>query len=142
VISFRALRIGSAVFVLTMALWGMSLAAGVASAATSAPGQAQDIGSKSGGAPSKRSEPAKAPPRKLPKTSERVGDFVYGLIDVIRSQSEELCIRYGNPSDCLEEAEVCLTMRDNDDNQVKMCLNTVPEHDGGHDTAQQSRVRQ
>jgi hypothetical protein len=49
--------------------------------------------------------------------------------------------RYGNPDDCLEEAEVCLTMRDNDDNQVKLCLNTVPGESGDPGLVQKSRVR-
>lgn len=45
---------------------------------------------------------------------------------MIRAQSEELCTRYGNPTDCLEEAEVCLTMRDDEDNRAKLCLNALP----------------
>jgi hypothetical protein len=47
---------------------------------------------------------------------EGAGNFVYGIIHTIQAESEELCARYGNPADCLEEAEVCLTMRDDDDN--------------------------
>jgi hypothetical protein len=69
--------------------------------------------------------------RKPISKPDRAGNFVYGLIDTIRAQSGELCARYGNPADCLEEAEVCLTMRDTDDNQVRLCLNTVPGDSGG-----------
>jgi hypothetical protein len=73
---------------------------------------------------------------------DRTGNFVYGLINTIWAQSEELCARYGNPSDCLEEAEVCLTMRDTDDNEVRLCLNTVPGDSGGNrGTVQNSRMR-
>jgi hypothetical protein len=76
------------------------------------------------------------------REAERSGNFVYGIINQIQAQTEELCARYGNPSDCLEEAEVCLTMRDNDDNQVKLCLNTVPgESKGGEGKMQRSRMR-
>lgn len=139
--SFRTAQSGSVIFVLAVALWGMALPAGLALAASSPRGQSPDMESRSIGTSSKRSEPTKGSSRKLPKNSEKVGDFVYGLIDTIRSQSADLCSRYGNPSDCLEEAEVCLTMRDNDDNQVKMCLNTSPGTDGDQSTARQSRVR-
>lgn len=60
----------------------------------------------------------------------------------IRAQSEEICARYGSTSDCLEEAEVCLTMRDTDDNQVRLCLNTVPGERGGDGgPVQKSRLR-
>lgn len=42
----------------------------------------------------------------------------------------------------LEEAEVCLTMRDTGDNQVRLCLNTAPG-EGGRDegAVQKSRLR-
>jgi hypothetical protein len=124
------------------ALLGLSLSANAALADDSTPGQAQEIGSKSAGTSSKRSGFARAPTRKPTRAPEGAGNLVYGLINTIRAQSEELCARYGNPSDCLEEAEVCLTMRDNDDNQVKLCLNTVPGESGGDGgTAQKSRVR-
>ena len=91
---------------------------------------------------SERSGPAKAPARKpARKQPDRSGNFVYGIIDQIRAQSEELCARYGSPGDCLEEAEVCLTMRDADDNQVRLCLNTSPGDSDNRDSAQKSRLR-
>jgi hypothetical protein len=53
----------------------------------------------------------------------RSGNFVYGIVHHIRAQSQELCARYGGPGDCLEEAELCLTMRDTAENVVQLCLN-------------------
>jgi hypothetical protein len=105
------------------------------------PGQAQEIGSKSAQASSKQSGSAKTPARKPMRKPDGTGNFVYGIINTIRVQSAELCARYGNPADCLEEAEVCLTMRDNDDNQVRLCLNTVPEDSGDQGSVQKSRLR-
>ena len=76
------------------------------------------------------------------KDPDRSGSFVYGIINQIRAQSEELCARYGASDDCLEEAEVCLTMRDTEQNLVRMCLNSVPrETKGGEGTTQRLRVR-
>ncbi|PVE21071.1 hypothetical protein DC522_28600 [Microvirga sp. KLBC 81] len=92
---------------------------------------------------SERSGSAKAPARKpTRKQPDRSGNFVYGIINQIRAQSEELCARYGSPGDCLEEAEVCLTMRDFEDNRVRLCLNTVAGEGGGDGgTVQKSRLR-
>jgi hypothetical protein len=104
-------------------------------------GQAQEIGSKSAGTSSDLSGPAKAPARKPQRKSGSPSNFVYELINQIQVQSKELCARYGNPADCLEEAEVCLTMRDTDDNQIKLCLNTVPGDSGDKGTVQKSRLR-
>jgi hypothetical protein len=133
---------GSRQTLFAVALLGLSLPVNAALADDPAPGQAQEIGSKSAGTASKRSGSARAPARKPPGKSDGAGNFVYGLINQIRAQSEELCARYGNSSDCLEEAEVCLTMRDADDNQVKLCLNTVPGENGGNgSTVQKSRLR-
>jgi hypothetical protein len=82
---------------------------------------------------------ARKPTRKEP---DRSGSFVYEIINNIRAQSEELCARYGSPSDCLEEAEVCLTMRDAADNQVRFCLNTAPKEDASDEgKVQRSRLR-
>jgi hypothetical protein len=103
--------------------------------------QAQEIGSKSAGSSSDLSGPAKTPARKPPRRSGGPSNFVYELINQIQVQSKELCARYGNPADCLEEAEVCLTMRDTDDNQVRLCLNTVPGDSGDKGTVQKSRLR-
>jgi hypothetical protein len=89
-----------------------------------------------------RSASARTPSRKPARKPDRSGTFIYEILNNIRTQSEELCARYGNPDDCLEEAEVCLTMRDSDDNQVKLCLNTVPaKSDDVGGRTQKSRVR-
>ena len=80
--------------------------------------------------------------RKPQRKPDGAGNFVYELINQIQVQSKELCARYGNPADCLEEAEVCLTMRDTGDNTVRLCLNTTPgESEGDKGTVQKSRVR-
>jgi len=128
---------------LAAASWlGPLLAAHPALADNPAPGQAQEVGSRVTEISSERSGPAKAPARKpARKLPDRSGNFVYGIIDQIRAQSEELCARYGSPGDCLEEAEVCLTMRDADDNQVRLCLNTSPGDSDNRDSAQKSRLR-
>jgi hypothetical protein len=130
-----------AVFVVAASLLDLSLLASPALADSPARGPAQEVGSKSAGAPSKRSGPARTPAKGQVSKPDGDGNFVYGIINTIRAQSEELCARYGNPDDCLEEAEVCLTMRDNDDNQVKLCLNTVPGDSGDPGSVQKSRLR-
>jgi hypothetical protein len=80
--------------------------------------------------------------RKPPSKSEGAGTLVYEIIDKIRSRSEELCLRYGNAADCLEEAEVCLTMRDSQDNAVRLCLNTVSaDRSNNEDKVLRSRLR-
>jgi hypothetical protein len=75
--------------------------------------------------------PSRAPAKKPPGKPERVSDFAYEIINVIRAQSEELCARYGSPVDCLEETEICLTMRDHADNAVRLCLTNYPEDMAG-----------
>ncbi|MPR09162.1 hypothetical protein [Microvirga tunisiensis] len=129
--------------VLFAAAWlGLSLSADAALANDPTHGPAPEIATTSAGPATDRSGRAKAPARNPTRTPEGAGNFVYGLINTIRAQSEELCARYGNPSDCLEEAEVCLTMRDTADNTVRLCLNTTPgESDGDKGTVQKSRVR-
>jgi hypothetical protein len=87
-------------------------------------------------APSSRT-PAKKPLRK----PERVSDFAYEIIGVIRAQSEELCARYGSPVDCLEETEICLTMRDHADNAVRLCLTNFPDDSAG-EVEKKARMRQ
>jgi hypothetical protein len=105
-------------------------------------GPAPVIATKSAGPATDRSGRAKAPARKPTRTPDGAGNFVYELINQIQVQSKELCARYGNPADCLEEAEVCLTMRDTEDNTVRLCLNTTPgESEGDKGTVQKSRVR-
>lgn len=143
-IGVRAVRKRPIVSVLAANLLGLSLSATAALADDPMPGQAQqtpEIGSKSTVPASKRSGRTKSEARKPMTPPDRAGNFVYGLINTIRTQSEELCIRYGNPADCLEEAEVCLTMRDTDDNQVRLCLNTVPGGGEEGGATQKSRLR-
>ena len=123
------------------ACFSLSLSATAALANDPMPRWAQEAGSKSAGAPSKRSGSPKGPAQGPARKPDGSGNFVYGIINTIRTKSEELCARYGNPSDCLEEAEVCLTMRDNDDNQVRLCLNTAPGDSGGSGSVQKSRLR-
>ncbi|WP_239349058.1 hypothetical protein [Microvirga sp. ACRRW] len=103
--------------------------------------QAQTIGSKPPKPSPKRPAPPQPPAKEAASRPDGAGNFVYGIINTIRAESEELCARYGNPSDCLEEAEVCLTMRDDEDNQVKMCLNTIPGESSGQGPMQRSRLR-
>jgi len=104
--------------------------------------QVRKIGSSGAGAMPAPVQSGKSARRPMRRDPDRSGNFVYGIINQIKAQSEELCARYGGPGDCLEEAEVCLTMRDNDDNQVKLCLNTVPgESKDGDGRVQRSRVR-
>ena len=126
---------------LAASLLGLSLPANAAQADNPTRGLAQAVTSKSSGSPSKKSAPPKAPALEPTREPEGTGNFVYGLINTIRNQSKELCARYGNPADCLEEAEVCLTMRDNDNNQVRLCLNTAPGESGDSGSVQKSRLR-
>ena len=126
--------------VVAATLLGMCLPATSVLADNPARGPAQGIGSSLAASPSERSGPAKAAVRKPQRKPDGAGNFVYELINQIQVQSKELCARYGNPADCLEEAEVCLTMRDTGDNQVRLCLNTVPGGSEGG-TVQKSRVR-
>jgi len=103
-------------------------------------GQPQGIGAKPTDTASERAVSAKAPARKPLRKPDESGTLIYGIINNIRAQSEEICTRYGSPSDCLQEAEVCLTMRDAEDNQVRMCLNTVPGNQERADS-QKARLR-
>jgi hypothetical protein len=123
-------------------LLGLSLAADSALADNAPHGAVQESGARSAEISLQRTGSAKAPARKpTRKQPDGAGNFVYGIINQIRAQSEELCARYGNSGDCLEEAEVCLTMRDAEDNQVRLCLNTVPGEGGGDGKVQKSRLR-
>jgi hypothetical protein len=141
-IDMRTVLIRPAVSIQAANLLGSSLSATAVLANDPAPGQVQEIGSKSAGISSKQSGSAKSLVRKSTRKPDGAGNFVYGIINTIRAQSEELCARYGNPSDCLEEAEVGLTVRDADDNQVRLCLNTAPgDGKSGRGTVQKSRLR-
>jgi hypothetical protein len=143
VTSLRASTKRQVLSIAALNLLGLSLAAHSALADNATRGPAQESGARSAEISSERSGSAKAPVRKpTRKRPDRSGNFVYEIINQIRAQSEELCARYGSPGDCLEEAEVCLTMRDFEDNQVRLCLNTVPGEDGGNRGAvQKSRLR-
>ena len=138
----RALRTGPFLSMLAATLLGTSISATSALAENPVREQTQEIGSSVAGTSSERSRSGKAPARKPQRKPDSTGNFVYELINQIQVQSKELCARYGNPADCLEEAEVCLTMRDTEDNTVRLCLNTTPgESEGDKGMVQKSRVR-
>jgi hypothetical protein len=143
VISFRASIKREALFLAAANGLGLYLAANAALADSRAPGPAQAIGARSTDMPSERPGATKGSVRKpTRKEPDRSGNFVYEIINNIRARSEELCTRYGSPSDCLEEAELCLTMRDGGDNRVRFCLNTTPGDDASGDSkVQRSRLR-
>src|SRR5215203_7519919 len=69
---------------------------------------------------SERSSTAKRPPRKGTERPIRSGEFIHEIMDSIRARSGDLCARYGGPTDCLDEAEVCLTMRDDKDSYIRL----------------------
>jgi hypothetical protein len=124
-------------------LLGIEASANAALAESSTKEQVRKIGSDDAAAMTERVQSGKPSPRKpMRKEADRSGNFVYGIINQIQAQSEELCARYGGPGDCLEEAEVCLTMRDTAENVVRLCLNTAPgESQGREGKMQRSRVR-
>jgi hypothetical protein len=141
-IDLRAVRKQPIVSILAANMLGLSLLTTAALAEDLSSGQTQEVGSKSAVSSPKRSGSARADARKPMRKPDGAGNFVHGLINTIRAQSQELCVRYGNPADCLEEAEVCLTMRDADSNQVRLCLSTAPGDSGGDGgTVQKSRLR-
>jgi hypothetical protein len=114
---------GSKLLWLVAGLIGLSVEATPSSAEINPLTRPHEIGSKASGTDQSGSaRSARSPLRK----ADRSGSFIYEIIDTIRARSGDLCMRYGSPADCLEEAEVCLTMRDMENNQVRMCLNTVP----------------
>jgi hypothetical protein len=57
-------------------------------------------------------------------------DFTYTLKNIVRTRSSEFCERYGADGSCIEEIEICLTMRDRDDDVVRICMNTAPDEEG------------
>jgi hypothetical protein len=124
-------------------LLGIEASANAALAESSTKEQVRKIGSDDAGAMTERVQSGKPSARKpMRKEADRSGNFVYGIIHQIQAQSEELCARYGGPGDRLEEAEVCLTMRDTAENVVRLCLNTAPgESQGREGKMQRSRVR-
>jgi hypothetical protein len=129
------------VSLVTANLLGIAIAANSA-LADDPPGHTQEVRSKSAGHSSDQSGSPKARALKRMRQPDGSGNFVYEIINDIKARSQELCARYGSPSDCLEEAEVCLTMRDTADNQVRLCLNTVPAGSGGDDVkVHRSRAR-
>ena len=133
---------GPAISVLEMNLLSILLSAKAAVANDLTPGHTQEIASRVVRTSSERFGLANMLARRPARKPGGAGNCVYKIIDQIRVQSKELCARYGNPADCLKEAEVCLTMRNNGDNQIKLCLNTVPGESGGSESsARTSRVR-
>lgn len=143
VIRFRTSWTGPVASIVVANLLGLSFSANVALADDTALRQAREIGLNPIETSSKRSRSAKVPTQKQPAKSDRSGNFIYEMISNIRTQSEELCARYGNPNDCLEEAEVCLTMRDDEESVVRLCVNTVPGDGDKKETGvQKSRLRQ
>ena len=142
----RVLWTGPVISVLEMNLLSILLSAKAAVANDLTPGHTQEIASRVVRrvvrTSSERFGLANMLARKPARKPDGAGNCVYEIIDQIRVQSKELCARYGNPADCLKEAEVCLTMRNNGDNQIKLCLNTVPGESGGSESsARTSRVR-
>ena len=73
--------------------------------------------SKGGKAPSKSERPQKP---------GRAGSFAYQIKDMIRAKGGGLCASYGQAKDCIDEVEVCVTMVDEDDAEVRLCLNDSP----------------
>ena len=61
-----------------------------------------------------------------PRNPENPGNFAYLIKDIVRVKSGELCATYGRPGDCIDEVEVCITMLDQDDDVVRLCLNNGP----------------
>jgi|SoiMethySBSTD1v2_1073268.scaffolds.fasta_scaffold2264819_1 hypothetical protein len=74
-----------------------------------------------------------------PKNQNGAGQFVYLIKDIVRAKSAELCAGYGGPSDCIEEIEICLTMLDEDEDVVKLCLNSEPAGQEGNDIRKTAR---
>jgi hypothetical protein len=129
-------------FVTVTSLLGLSFSMGTARADNPIGGQAPEVGSGPVDMPSQRPGSPRARARKPAGKPGESGIFLNEIINTIRIQSAELCVRYGSPSDCLEEAEVCLTMRDNEDNQVRLCLNTTSRDSAdGDGKVQKSRMR-
>src|SRR5688572_17898326 len=90
-------------------------------AESSTKAQVRKTGSDDAGAMPGRVKSGKPSARKpMRREPDRSGNFVYGIINQIQAQSEELCARYGGSGDCLEQAEVCLTMRDTAENVVRL----------------------
>jgi hypothetical protein len=126
--------------VLAVGLFAPCLSADPALSDAPARERTHELGSKSVGDSPERFKSTKPPARKPKGKPDRNGNFIHEIINNIRAQSEELCARYGSPTDCLEEAEVCLTMRDNEDNTMRLCLNTVPG-ESDRDKVQKLRLR-
>jgi hypothetical protein len=122
--SLRALRPWQILSVMAANLPGLFRSTHSALADISTPGQAQQIDSKVAGTSSEWSGPAKTPARKPPSKPDRSGNFCFDPINTVRPQSDELCVLYGSPKNGLEEAEVCRTMRNTEDNRVKLCHNS------------------
>lgn len=101
------LKIGIGILVVTLSLVGFAAA-----------------GPKKGGSALKETRPG-ANQDMAPRQS--VAGFTYSIKDFIRAKSSELCSSYGSGADCIEAVEICLTMKDRDEDVVRVCLNTAPE---------------
>ena len=88
-----------------------------------------------------RSRNSQKPARSVrrPKNQNGAGQFVYLIKDIVRAKSAELCAGYGGPADCIEEIEICLTMLDEDEDVVKLCLNSEPAGQDGNDIRKTAR---
>jgi hypothetical protein len=78
------------------------------------------------------SPPSAARQKRAPEKPEirrETGFFIEAVKDVIRARSTEFCERYGVGGNCIEEAEICLTMLDRDEDVVRVCMTMTPGRD-------------
>ena len=66
--------------------------------------------------------------------------IIEAVKDVIRARSTEFCERYGGSGNCIEEAEICLTMLDRDEDVVRICMTMTPGRDNA-DSPRTSSLR-
>ena len=114
---------------------GMVLVA-LATAFALRPAHAQDVGTADAGKSRPAAVSTKGPDKARtgrtrreaprPRNPENPGNFAYLIKDIVRVKSGELCATYGRPGDCIDEVEVCITMLDQDDDVVRLCLNNGP----------------
>jgi hypothetical protein len=74
---------------------------------------------------------------KRPRKPGGAGSFAYQIKDLIRAKSSELCASYGQANDCVDEVEVCITMVDEEEAEVRLCLN---ESSGDRDAQKPHRT--
>lgn len=78
----------------------------------------------------KRDSARRAPLVRPGDRTRKAGDFADLIKAVVKERSVELCSRYGSDPDCTEKIEVCFSMLDQDNDLMKICLNTAPEGRG------------